>query len=156
MADQRLDVLFVDDDERIRDALRPALERQGFRVTEASSAEQALEMIEERRFDSVLLDIRLGGMSGLDALTLFRERAPETGVVILSGEAGGANHFIAGKRGAHDFIEKPVLGEEKHEHLFRALEEAAQMSRIRRTSSSETDGELGILGESPAIRSLVE
>jgi two-component system nitrogen regulation response regulator NtrX len=155
MSDQ-LDLLFVDDDERIRDALRPGLERRGFRVAEASSAEQAIEMLEDRRFDSVLLDINLGGMSGLDALTVLRERTPETGVVILSGESGPANGFLAARRGAYDFIEKPVLGEEKHERLYRALEEAARVSRGRRAPSPDGGGDLGILGESPAIRSLIE
>ncbi|HTO92388.1 MAG TPA: sigma-54 dependent transcriptional regulator [Candidatus Sulfotelmatobacter sp.] len=160
MADDRRDLLFVDDDERIREALRPALERQGFRVTEASSAEQALELIEERRFDSILLDIRLDGMSGLDALTLFRERAPETGVVMLSGDATASDGATAILRGAVDFIEKPVVGEEKHEHLYRALETASRVSRVRRSVApprdAEAGGELRILGESPAIRALIE
>jgi DNA-binding NtrC family response regulator len=156
MSEQRLEVLFVDDDERIRDALRPALERRGFRVTEASSAEQALELIEDQRFDAILLDIRLGGMSGLDALPLLRERRPDTGVVVLSGDATGEIGAEAIKRDAHDFIDKPVIGEEKHEHLYRALEEAARVSRVRRAPAPEAAGELGILGESPAIRSLLE
>jgi two-component system nitrogen regulation response regulator NtrX len=150
-ARQRLDVLLVDDDARIRSALRGVLEDEGHKVAEAPGGAEALEALESGSFDAVLLDVNMPGMSGLDALVTIREMAPSTGVIMVSGEGTVATAVQALKRGAFDFIEKPV----DPEHLLRVLAQAAQLTELRRSSPSAADGDLGILGQSPAIASLI-
>ncbi|HKQ56953.1 MAG TPA: sigma-54 dependent transcriptional regulator [Candidatus Eisenbacteria bacterium] len=151
-ARKRLEVLLVDDDSRIRRALRGVLEDEGHTVDEAPDGAQALAALEGRAFDAVLLDVNMPGMSGLDALVTIRELAPSTGVIMVSGEGTISTAVQALKRGAFDFIEKPV----DPAHLLRVLAQAAQLTEIRRASpSAGADNDLGILGDSPGIAAVL-
>ena len=147
----RLEVLLVDDDARIRRTLRGVLEDEGHAVAEAAGGAQALEALEGRSFDAVLLDVNMPGMSGLDALVTIRELAPSTGVIMVSGEGTIATAVQALKRGAFDFIEKPV----DPEHLLRVLAQAAQLTELRRSSPAAPADHLGILGQSPGVLALI-
>ncbi len=155
MTAKRLDVLVVDDDPAIRDALRQVLEHAGHDVVEADTGERALELLEARPMDVVLLDLAMPGMHGLDALERLRELAPDLGVIIVSGEATIANAIKAGQRGAYDFIEKPP----DRERLLEVVAEAAQITRLRRSAPDvprAPDSDLGIVGGSPAIQALID
>ncbi len=149
---RRLDVLVVDDDPAIRDALRAVLEHAGHTVAEAETGERAIATLEERRFDVVLLDLAMPGMHGLDALERIRENAPDVGVIVVSGEATIANAMRAGQRGAFDFIEKPP----DRERLLDVVMQAAQITGLRRAANSKPGDDLGILGSSSAIAALIE
>jgi DNA-binding NtrC family response regulator len=129
-ARNRLDVLVVDDDPAIREALRAVLEHAGHGVHEAEGADMALEALDGKRFDVVLLDLAMPGMNGLDALTRIRELAPDTAVIVVSGEATVANAIKAGQRGAFDFIEKPP----DRERLLDVVTQGAQITRLRRST----------------------
>jgi DNA-binding NtrC family response regulator len=128
------------------------LEHAGHAVAEAPSGDRAVEMLDERRFDVVLLDLAMPGMHGLDALERIREIAPDTGVIVVSGEATLANAMRAGQRGAFDFIEKPP----DRERLLDVVVQAAQITELRRISGTRTGTDLGIVGSSPAIAALVD
>ena len=107
-ASRRLDVLIVDDDPAIRRQLRGVLEDEGHAVADAESGERALETLAQRRFDAVLLDLNMPGLPGLDALSRIREAAPDTAVLVVTGESTVDNALKAGQRGAYDFIVKPL------------------------------------------------
>ena len=149
----RLEVLVVDDDGAIRDSLRRVLEHAGHDVTEAETGDRAIELLEGRRMDAVLLDLNMPGISGLDALTRIRELAPDTAVIVVTGEATIANAMKAGQTGAFDFIEKPP----DRERLLDVLEQAARVTKLRRsTPARQPDGDLGIVGKSAATLALIE
>ena len=148
----RLEVMVVDDDPAIREALRAVLEHAGHAVAEAETGERAIAMLDERRFDVVLLDLGMPGMHGLDVLERIRENAPDVGVIVVSGEATIANAIRAGQRGAFDFIEKPP----DRERLLDVVSQAAQITGLRRAAGSRPGNDLGILGSSPAIAALIE
>jgi DNA-binding NtrC family response regulator len=128
-----------------------------------ADAAQALAALERRSFDAVLLDVNMPGMSGLDALLTIRELAPSTGVIMISGEGTITAAVQALKRGAFDFIEKPV----EPEHLLRVLAQAAQLTELRRavpaagagaesgTPGSLSDPGIGMIGSSPAMAGLL-
>jgi DNA-binding NtrC family response regulator len=154
-----LEILVVDDDAHIRTELRRLLEDEGHRVVEAGTGDAALEILGERRVDAVLLDIRMPGTDGLDALVQIRERAPDTGVVMVSGEATQNEAFRAGQRGAFDFIPKPVRDTQ---HLLDVIREAVRVTRLRRrepadsaVSTTKGEGNHGIVGRSSAIQGLL-
>ncbi|MGH7730944.1 MAG: sigma-54-dependent transcriptional regulator [Candidatus Eiseniibacteriota bacterium] len=155
MRTRKLDVLLVDDDAHIRRALRGVLEDEGHTVGEAPDGAQALAALESRTFDAVLLDVSMPGMSGLDALVSIREMAPQTGVIMVSGEGTIATAVQALKRGAFDFIEKPA----DPEHLLRVLAQAAQLTELRRASppgaTDAPESDLGLIGASPAMTTLL-
>src|SRR5256885_12856305 len=97
---ERYAVLTVDDDARIRRTLVGVLEDEGHETGEAANASEAYEALEKRRWDAVLLDLTMPGEHGLDALVHIREQAPDTAVIVGSGESTPGNAAKAGPRGA--------------------------------------------------------
>ncbi len=154
----RSNVLIVDDDAAIRRQLRGVLEDEGHTVTEAPDADRAYTALEQQRFDAVLLDLRMPGTHGLDALVRIREQAPDTAVVIVSGEGTVDNAVKAGQRGAFDFVVKPP----DPERLLDVLAEATRVTRLRRAAPRDPeappagDADLGLVGRSPAMDRLRE
>jgi two-component system, NtrC family, nitrogen regulation response regulator NtrX len=101
-------ILIVDDEEPIRDILRQLFEYEGHAVEEASSGAEALQRIEEVRPDLVFLDVKMPGMDGIDALGRLRERMPGLHVIMISGHGTIDTAVEATRRGAYDFLEKPL------------------------------------------------
>jgi DNA-binding NtrC family response regulator len=149
-----MDVLVVDDEDDIRLMLGQLLKREGHSVAMAESGERALAALDEKPFDVVLLDIRMPGMSGLDALTQIRERRPETAVIMVSGESSAANALKAGRHGAYDFVTKP-LDAAQVEYLLDAIDRASRVTRGRRAAPAAGEN-FGLIGDSPAMRTLLE
>jgi len=130
-------VLTVDDDARIRRTLRGVLEDEGHETGEAANAGEAYEALEKRRWDAVLLDLTMPGEHGLDALIKIREQAPDTAVIVVSGESTLENAVKAGQRGAFDFVPKPI---NDPEHLLEVLREAVKVTRLRRGAKPAPNG----------------
>ncbi len=152
-AEDRLEILVVDDDRAIRESLKRALESAGHAVDEAESGDEALARLGQAPPDVVLLDIKMPGLDGLTALEKIRERSPETSVVMVTGEATLAHAMRAGQHGAFDFIEKPP----DLAHLLGVVAEAGRVARLRRRSpDTRPAADLGIVGRSPAIQALLE
>ena len=101
-------VLVVDDEAAIRGAVARTLAREGHRVETAASGEAALARLAEHAYDCVVLDIMLPGISGFEVLDRAAADCPDTPVLILTG-AGTAEHAVqALRRGAYDFLDKPI------------------------------------------------
>ncbi len=169
MSGNGLRLLVVDDDPAVRAQLRGVLEDEGHAVDEAGDGEQALRRLAESAPDVVLLDLRMPNLGGLDALPRILEAAPDTAVVVVSGETSLDNAFRAGQLGAYDFVSKPV----DPPRLLETIAEAARVSRLRRQGAAAGAGgggggarvgtagggpgaELGIIGASAAIATLLE
>jgi two-component system nitrogen regulation response regulator NtrX len=120
-------VLIVDDEVNIRRTLRALFESEGYTVSDASSAEEALTVFDDARPDVVLLDLALPGMNGLDALTRFGERAPSVPIVMMSGRASLSDAVEATRKGAFHFIEKTLTPEA----VLLTLRGALELSRAR-------------------------
>ncbi|MBW2690870.1 MAG: sigma-54-dependent Fis family transcriptional regulator, partial [Deltaproteobacteria bacterium] len=101
-------ILIIDDESGIRDALAGVLEDENFNPVSASSAEEGMQLIEEENIDLILLDIWLGeGMDGLTALSAIREQH-NIPVIMISGHGTIETAVQAVQSGAYDFIEKPL------------------------------------------------
>jgi two-component system nitrogen regulation response regulator NtrX len=160
---ERFAVLTVDDDARIRRQLCAVLQDEGHETGEAANAREAYEALERRRWDAVLLDLSMPGEHGLDALVRIHEQAPDTAVIVVSGESTIGNALKAGQRGAFDFVAKPP----EPEHLLGVLNEAVRVTRLRRGAlaaggagpgggAAGTQDPMGIVGESPAVERMRE
>lgn len=103
----RFRLYIVDDDELFRGALNSSFENT-YDVDLFASAEAALEALSERPPDLVLLDLGLPGMSGIEALKIFKERRPETLVVVITAYEDADRIISAMKSGAYDYIIKPL------------------------------------------------
>ncbi|MEM1245430.1 MAG: sigma-54 dependent transcriptional regulator [Acidobacteriota bacterium] len=101
-------VLLVEDKDSLRRLLKRALDSEGFAVQAVGSAEQAYERLAAEPFDIVLTDLRLPGDSGLEVLQRSRATASDRPVVVMTAYGDVATAVEAMKRGATDFLEKPV------------------------------------------------
>jgi DNA-binding NtrC family response regulator len=106
MAGER--VLLVDDEEDFVDALSARLEARDLEVESASSGQEAIEKARARRYDAVIMDLAMPGMSGIDALQVLRDEQPELQIILLTGHATLQKGVEAMKVGAMDFLEKPA------------------------------------------------
>jgi excisionase family DNA binding protein len=100
-------VLVVDDDARIREYVRVNLEMEGYVVREASSADEALQAIEDQAPELVLLDVVMPGVDGWQLLQRMQERHGSIPVIMFSGQVDENAVGEATERGARGFIGKP-------------------------------------------------
>ncbi len=100
-------VLIVDDEPNIRRTLRVALEAMGHAVEEAPGSREALAAARGRPFDVALVDLRLGGDSGLDLLEPLLAESPRLAVVLITAHASIDSALEAIRRGAFDYLPKP-------------------------------------------------
>jgi DNA-binding NtrC family response regulator len=100
-------ILIVDDEETIRCSLEELLTRDGYHVVAVESGESALEQIAAQYFDLALLDLRLGGIGGLEVLAALREQSLDTAVIVLTAHGSMDTAIRALRQGAHDYLLKP-------------------------------------------------
>jgi len=100
-------VLIADDDSLLREALRAAMEVEGFEVEEAGSAGEALSAMEEGEFDAVLSDVYMPG-SGLELLRQVRDVNPRLAVVLVTGYYKASDEAKAMQLGAYAYLRKPL------------------------------------------------
>jgi DNA-binding response OmpR family regulator len=104
-------VLFVEDDDSIRLALRLALEDEGYEVREAPDGRAGLESFTEREPDLVLLDLRLPDMSGFDVCRAMRARSIVP-IIIVTAQTDTYDLVVGLEAGADDYVTKPVVPKE--------------------------------------------
>jgi DNA-binding NtrC family response regulator len=100
-------ILIVDDELIMRESLAGWLERDGHQVKSASSGEEALELLEDTRYDIWLVDIKMEGISGLEVLRRVKESDPDVAVVMITAYGSIPTAIEAMKHGAHDYLLKP-------------------------------------------------
>jgi diguanylate cyclase (GGDEF)-like protein len=100
-------VLIVDDEEHVLELLKNVLEQDGFKVTAVSSAEQAWPLHQQKPYELVITDVRLGGMDGFELMTRIKNKNEETEVIIITSYASMESAIEAIRHGAYDYITKP-------------------------------------------------
>jgi len=126
-------VLLIDDEEQFLEVLGERLEARGLKVNTAISGENALTMIDDKKFDAIILDLAMPGIDGIETLKLLKEKNPDLEIIMLTGHATVEKGIAAMKLGAEDFLEKPVdlsvllerISEAKNKRIL-ILEEKSQ------------------------------
>ncbi len=103
----RASILAIDDEKNIRHLLRNELTLEGFDVTTAKSGEEGLKLLKDKRFDVVLLDIKLPRMNGIEVLRNLKQKSPNTEVIMITGYGDIQTAVESMKLGARDYITKP-------------------------------------------------
>ncbi|MDI3521425.1 MAG: two-component system, NtrC family, nitrogen regulation response regulator NtrX [Anaerophaga sp.] len=101
-------ILVIDDQKSIRNTLRDILEYEKHEVVLAENGPEGLEHFEADKFDAVLLDIKMPDMDGMEVLDKMMQSSPDTPVIMISGHGNIDTAVEAIKKGAYDFIEKPL------------------------------------------------
>jgi two-component system response regulator HydG len=151
-----LNLAIVDDERATREACREAAQTMGFRAVAADSAEQIYRMLECQPIDVVLLDLKLPGAGGLEALQHIKERRPDAEVIVVTGYATVQSAVQAMKNGAYDYVTKPFSMDE-----FRLILERVAVhlrlkteNRMLREKIKSKQGYGGIVGRAPEMEKL--
>ncbi len=147
------DILIVDDDPAVRDAIAAILTDEGYDVRHAPDGPIALAEIESRPPGLVLLDIWLEGsrLDGLQVLDQIRRTAEDLPVIVISGHGTIETAVTAIKKGAYDFLEKPFNAD----RLLVLIERAREAARLKRENAElklKLGDERELIGRSPAIQ----
>jgi signal transduction histidine kinase len=124
-------ILVVDDEVGMREGCRRALAPHGYQVSVAENAVEGLRKLREGRFDLVLLDVMMPGMSGLELLDRIDEHDPDIICVMITGYATVDLAAQAMKQGAHAFLPKPFTSDELLTVVHRGLEERQRQIAAR-------------------------
>jgi DNA-binding response OmpR family regulator len=124
-------ILVVDDEGAIRYSVSKTLQRVGYNVNEAASGEEALESMKKQRYDVVLTDIRMPGLTGVELLKRIKEQAPDSIVILMTGYASLGTAVEALRLGAHDYLIKPSSSQDIRQSVSRGVERARNLKRRR-------------------------
>ncbi|MBI4562458.1 MAG: sigma-54-dependent Fis family transcriptional regulator, partial [Candidatus Rokubacteria bacterium] len=151
-------ILLAEDDPRTRESLGRAVTQAGYRTLTAANGAEALAILQKEAVDVVLTDLKMPGMDGMTLLEQVRADFPEAIVIILTAFATVDLAVEAMKKGAYDFLTKPI-NLDKLEFLLRHALEARRLARENRELRlrlRETTGVKHLLGDSPAMQRLTE
>src|SRR6201993_1463470 len=151
-----LNLMIVDDERAIREVCRDVAQTLGFHTSIADSAEHAYRVLESNAIDVVLLDLKLPGAGGLEALHQIKARRPDAVIVVVTGYGTVQSAVQAMKDGAYDYVTKPFSMEE----LRLLLERVAGHLRLKtenralRETIKSRQGFGSIVGRAPDMEKL--
>jgi len=147
------DILVVDDDQSVATAFERFLDAEGHECRLASGAAEAMRMIEQQPPNVVIMDIRMPGVDGLQALQQFRSRFPGIYVVMMTAYGTSQTSIDAIRSGAFDYLTKPLDLDQLREVIGKAL--TAQQVVERPAASDGSEGTsapvVSLVGETPVM-----
>jgi len=151
-----LNLLVVDDERAIREACREVAQSLGFNTFAADSAEHAYRLLDSHGIDAVLLDLRLPGAGGLEALNRIKSIRSDAVIVVVTGYGTVQSAVQAMKNGAYDYVTKPFSLDELKLLLDRVASHLKLKSenRILREKIKSKQGFGSIIGRSPEMEKL--
>jgi two-component system response regulator HydG len=152
------EVLIVDDDSAHRVMLKKLLGGWGYRVAEADDGAVAVEEVGRRSFDLILMDIRMMKVSGIEALEQIKKIHPATPVIIMTAYASVETAVSALKKGAYDYLTKPLDFDELQIVMARATEHSLlkKENEYLKERLGEKFDRQNIIGQSAAMLKLLE
>src|SRR5687767_10105551 len=143
-------VLVIDDETGIREAIRMTLEYEGYKVDEARSGSEGLDKATKVDYDAILLDIKMPVLDGIEVLENLKEQKVSSPVVMVSGHGDVHTAVECTKRGAFDFLEKPL----NRDKLLLTVRNAVRQRTLQEENAelkSRTEKEYQLVGESPLM-----
>jgi len=151
-------ILVVDDEPEMRELLRDELQERGYRVTAAANGRDALKKLGEDEYAVVLTDLRMQGMQGLELLGEVKRDHPGTNVIIMTAFGSVESAIDAMKRGAYDYVTKPIKTDELTLVVEKAVRDALlrrEVQQLRRAVREDYSFHQ-ILGKSKAMREVFD
>jgi DNA-binding NtrC family response regulator len=152
-------VLVVDDHARARESMTDVLLQAGHQVQPCASGAEALELLQTARFDCVVTDLKMPGMTGIELITKMRQRQCAAQIVMVTAHATVASAVEAMRHGAFDYIEKPF----EADALERLVTQAMRHGRLVNPVMADADhgymvpaesASPAMIGSSPLMQSL--
>ena len=147
-------ILIIDDERSIRNSLKEILEDEGYDVEVAENGQQGVEMVEKEKYDVIFCDIKMPVMDGVETLAKLTSMGIDSAVVMISGHADVATAVDCIKKGAFDFIEKPL----DLNRILITIKNAKDKVHLVKETKSLKKKVYGqeMVGESPAIKEIKE
>src|SRR5712692_5524615 len=151
-----LNLMIVDDERAIREACKEVAQSLGFNTFGVDSAEHAYRMLDSHGIDVVLLDLKLPGAGGLEALHQIKERRPDAVIIVVTGYGTVQSAVQAMKNGAYDYVTKPFSMDELKLLLERITShlKLKTENRILREKIKSKQGFGSIVGRAPEMEKL--
>jgi two-component system nitrogen regulation response regulator NtrX len=146
-------ILVIDDETGIREAIRMTLEYEGYKIDEARSGQEGLDKAARTPFDAILLDIKMPILDGIEVLENLREQKIMTPVVMVSGHGDVHTAVECTKRGAFDFLEKPL----NRDKLLLTVRNAVRQRSLEEENTEfkeKAEKEYQLVGGSPVMADL--
>lgn len=142
-------ILIIDDERSIRNSLREILADEGYDVEVAENGQQGCEMVEKERYSVIFCDIKMPGMDGMEVLDRLMQMGVDSAVIMISGHGDIDTAVECIKKGAFDFIQKPL---DLNRILITIKNATEKVSLVKETKvlKKKVYGQ-EIIGESPAI-----
>ena len=144
-------VLVIDDERSIRNTLKDILEFEKYSVELAEDGFKGLELLQSKEFDVVLCDIKMPGMDGIEVLQKIEEIKPDTPVIMISGHGNIDTAVESIKKGAFDFIEKPLDLNRLLITLRNAMDKSSLLTETK-VLRKKVNKRYDIVGNSPSIQ----
>ncbi|MCH7724783.1 MAG: sigma-54-dependent Fis family transcriptional regulator [Bacteroidetes bacterium] len=148
-------ILIIDDEIQICESIKMILDYAGYNSTYTTDAKEGLKKLANTQYSALLLDIQMPEMTGFDVLKKVKVSNNDLSVIIISAHGSVENAIKATKLGAFDFIEKPI----DRDKLLLSVRNAVEQSNLlieNKEIKKSLEGEGEILGESKAIKSILE
>ena len=148
-------ILIIDDDQNICESVKMILEYEHYFVEVAYNAFDGHNKLKNNSFNAVLLDIKMPEMDGLEAITKIKEIDDTISVIMISAHASLDNAIEAAKKGAYDFIEKPI----DRDKLIITVRNAVQQSALLQKNKllkEKVESKYEIIGQSESIKNILE
>jgi two-component system nitrogen regulation response regulator NtrX len=146
-------ILVIDDETGIREAIRMTLEYEGYKIDEARSGQEGLDKAGKTDYDAILLDIKMPILDGIEVLENLKSQKIGSPVVMVSGHGDVHTAVECTKRGAFDFLEKPL----NRDKLLLTVRNAVRLRQVEEENSelkSKAEKEYQLVGDSPGMREL--
>src|ERR1043166_36568 len=146
-------VLVIDDETGIREAIRMTLEYEGYRVDEARGGQDGLDKATKTAYDAILLDIKMPVLDGMEVLENLKEQRVAAPVIMVSGHGDISTAVDCTKRGAYDFLEKPL----NRDKLLLSVRNAVRVQKLEEENTElkeKAEKEYRLVGESQVMKEL--
>lgn len=148
-------ILVIDDERSIRNTLKEILEYEKHKVDVAETGEEGIEKAKIKDYDIILCDIKMPRMDGIEVLQALQESESETPVIMISGHGNIDTAVDAIKKGAFDFLEKPLDLNRVMITIKNATEKAGLINETK-VLKKKVSQKFKIIGDSPAISQIKE
>ncbi|NCB09011.1 MAG: sigma-54-dependent Fis family transcriptional regulator, partial [Bacteroidia bacterium] len=148
-------ILVIDDERSIRNTLKDILEYEKYEVDLAEDGNKGIELVRNAEYDIVLCDIKMPGMDGIEVLGHLTGLFPDLPVVMISGHGNIDTAVESIKKGAFDYIEKPLDLNRLLITIRNALDKSNLVSETK-ILKKKVSRKYQIVGESPAIKKVIE
>jgi two-component system response regulator HydG len=155
---KRNTILIVDDDTAHRTMLRTLIGGWGYQIDDADDGAAAIDKVKDQSYDLVLMDVRMVKISGLEALTKIKSYNPAIPIIIMTAYSSVETAIDALKKGAHDYLTKPLDFDKLRITIERSMEHTRlkEENRLLKESLGQHFDRRHIIGQSPAMINLLE